>query len=567
MAGPTSMIMWARNSLPERMVIAAYLGGTAVCNHKCHSYPRVPVVSSLSPSSRILRAPPVLDVKPFGNASVRSSDGQSYRPSMMMMMAREDGGGKKSSRGSGRNENGRGGDSNRNRHRSKNRQRTTRRRPPPPPVPPPGQPGRQCFRSCIEIGADVYVVKKNHQRTGQETRGVVSRLLTKSAYHPRGIKVMLVGGEVGRVTRFPGDNDTAPVNNAGNNDAVTSGRSNRFNKISLVDWLSAEEVDRNLSRVIMAAADASCRVAMDLRNLSLMDNDMDMDKGGNVNVQGEEQKSMDVRANKIFIQQLKPVVAAMVSEEEEDIVPGDVANDHFGGSETTVQYSIAFDPLDGSSNLDVGSPTGSIFGIFRNHGTSGNSISSPFESPARQSMVAAGYTIYSSTTDLVLAGGFNKNAVVGFTLDVEDGTFRCSRPNIVCPGRGPYYSLNEAREPDWPDGLRQWISDAKRGQTPSGSLYSARYVCSLTADFHRTLLKGGWAGNPRPHLRLLYEAAPLAFIAEAARGAGSDGVRNLLDIKPAFLHHRVSCFLGSKLEIEDLKGYGNVQQKSKHYES
>jgi fructose-1,6-bisphosphatase I len=388
----------------------------------------------------------------------------------------------------------------------------------------------------------VYIVKKEDQRTGKETRGAVSRLLTKSSYHPRGIKVMLANGVVGRVTRFT-DGD------------INNNIQLKKKKKSLSDYLKEEGVDEQLSSIVMAAASASSQIANELRNLPLLD-DADDEEGGNINVQGEEQKGMDVRANKIFIQQLKPYVSLLVSEEEEDIVDG--TKDR--------RYSIAFDPLDGSSNLDVTSPTGTIFGIYqRNNNVMGSSDSSSFGLPARQSLVAAGYTIYSSATEFVLAG--LGKTVVGFTLDTEDNVFRCSRPDIICPDRGPYYSLNEAREPDWPDGLRQWVEDAKRGQTPAGNTYSSRYVCSLTADVHRTLLKGGWAGNPRPHLRLLYEAAPLAFILEAAGGRGIDGINNLLDIKPTNLHQRVPCFLGSKFDIADLEAYGDMQQKSKRYES
>lgn len=365
---------------------------------------------------------------------------------------------------------------------------------------------------------------------------MVSRLLTKSAYHPRGIKVMLQGGAVGRVTRIPDNHRSISITE----------------KMTLSNYLMEEVADENLARVIMAAADASALIADDLK-IPLMD-DVDglLAGGGNVNVQGEVQKSMDVRANTIFLQKMKPVVAAMVSEEEEEIIEGDADES---------QYVIAFDPLDGSSNLDVVGPTGSIFGIFRIAAGS-NDIRGPFQLPARRSMVAAGYALYSSSTELVLAGP--SGAVVGFALD-GGGTFHRTRPAIVCPERGPYYSLNEAREPDWPDGLRRWIDDAKRGRTPAGVRYSARYVCSLAADFHRTLLKGGWAGNPRPHLRLLYEAAPLAFVAEKAGGTGSDGVDDLLNVVPNGLHDRVCCFLGSKLDVRDLVGYGDVQQMSKQY--
>ena len=410
-----------------------------------------------------------------------------------------------------------------------------------PSIPSPGTSGCECHRSCISAGMNVYVVKKEDQRSGRETIGTVSRLLTKSSYHPRGIKVMLTNGVVGRVTRFPDDN--IPRND---NDNIQKKK-----KRSLTDYLKEEEVDKHLSRVIEAAAAACSQVANELRSLPMLD-DINEDSGG-INVQGEEQKGMDVRANIIFLQKLNPVVASMVSEEEDIVV----------GTNGDMKYSIAFDPLDGSSNLDITSPTGSIFGIYRHKNNGANG--SCFEIPARSSLVAAGYTVYSSATELVLAG--IGKGVVGFSLDIEDDTFRCSRPNMVCPDRGPYYSLNEAREPDWPSGLRRWITDAKRGQTPSGYKYSARYVCSLTADVHRTLLKGGWAGNPRPHLRLLYESAPLAFILESAGGKGVDGVSNLLDIKPNSLHHRVSTFLGSKFDIDDLEAYGSIQQNSKSYDS
>ena len=429
-------------------------------------------------------------------------------------------------------------------HTSNNQQRRGRRRTessPPIHHRQDSRPARECHRSCISAGMDVFIVKKEDQRSGRETIGTVSRLLTKSAYHPRGIKVMLTNGVVGRVTRFPADK--GPRNN---NDNIQK------KKRSLSDYLKEEKVEEDLSRVIEAAARACSQVSNELRNLPLL-HDINED-GGDINVQGEEQKGMDVRANIIFLQELNPVVASIVSEEEEDIVVG---------TNSDMKYSIAFDPLDGSSNLDITSPTGSIFGIYRHKNNDANG--SCFEIPARQSLVAAGYTVYSSATELVLAGLCK--GVVGFSLDVEDDMFRCSRPNIVCPDRGPYYSLNEAREPDWPSGLRRWITDAKRGQTPSGYKYSARYVCSLTADVHRTLLKGGWAGNPRPHLRLLYESAPLAFILESAGGKGVDGVSNLLDIKPNNLHHRVCTFLGSKFDIDDLEAYGDIQQSSKNYES
>ena len=277
------------------------------------------------------------------------------------------------------------------------------------------------------------------------------------------------------------------------------------------------------------------------------------------NIQGEEQAAMDVVANEIFFKHLKSRVAYLASEENEDMTVGS----------RDKGYEIAFDPLDGSSNLDASIATGSIFGIFP------LDKSCPPFSRSGRSLVAAGYCLYSSSVELVVS--FNGGrGVVGFTLDPskkDEGTtdqaasFLLSRPSLQCPMHGTYYSLNDGREPDWPQGLSRWIHDAKRGLTPCGTKFSSRYVCSLVADVHRTIIKGGWAGNPRPHLRLLFEAAPLAFVIESSGGLGSDGLMNLLDIKPSSLHDRVSVFLGSKGDINELVAYGDVQQPPQTYKS
>lgn len=274
-------------------------------------------------------------------------------------------------------------------------------------------------------------------------------MLTKSAYHPRGIKVMLVGGTVGRVTRIHGDAAAAGANDADDDatSATTPRRSKRdatSERTSLSVYLKEEGADEDLARVLMAAADASSLVADELRKMPLTSDDDDDDDNVR-NVQGEVQKSMDARANAIFLEKLKPVAAAMVSEEEEDVVAGDDDGLDSRG------YAVAFDPLDGSSNLDVAGPTGSIFGVYRlgDDADGGGGGGIPFDLPPRSSMVAAGYVVYSSSTELVLAG-VGKTGVVGFALDGGGdgtGTFRrSSRPSpVICPERGPYYSLNEAQ--------------------------------------------------------------------------------------------------------------------------
>ena len=318
---------------------------------------------------------------------------------------------------------------------------------------------------------------------------------------------------------------------------------------SLAETLSADDgrlADAELMRVLLATSNACGGIARQLRVLSL--EDPASFGGGAVNVQGETQKSMDVIANDLFTSALKGQVAAMASEEEEAVIDG----------ASNRKYEVAFDPLDGSSNLETNLPTGSIFGVFLH--TPGE----PFAGTGRKKLVAAGYALYSASTELVLslAGG---TTAMGFTFDPSRREFVLSRRSIECPERGPYYSLNDAREPDWPMGLQRWVGDAKRGRVPSGTKFSARYVCALVADVHRTLLRGGWAGNPRPHLRLLYEAMPLAHIAEACGGKASDGVVDILDIAPTGLHDRCPVFIGSAEDVAELVCYGDVQQGATAY--
>lgn len=341
---------------------------------------------------------------------------------------------------------------------------------------------------------------------------------------------------------------------------------------TLPQYLELQNIDQELSEVICQAAISCIEISQHLANLpitSFLNRNMNVESC-KTNVQGETQKPMDIIANNIFINNLKSSVGALASEEEEGIILGVSSS-----ADTPFSYEIAFDPLDGSSNLDVSVPTGSIFGI------APYVVDKPFSSSGRK-LVAAGYAVYSSSLEFVisLTNGSDSFAA-GFTLANQNLLQRCgikqesnvaarfvlSRPKMQCPRQGSYYSLNEGREPDWPEGLKRWVRDSKRGSLPSGQVYSSRYICSLCADVHRTLLKGGWAGNPRPHLRLLYEAAPLAHIAEACGGKGSDGVRNILDIEPIGLHDRTCVYIGSINDVNELEDYGDVQQSAKTYEA
>lgn len=175
------------------------------------------------------------------------------------------------------------------------------------------------------------------------------------------------------------------------------------------------------------------------------------------------------------------------------------------------------------------------------------------------SVLAAGYVLYSGSTELVLnlrRGG----GVQGFTLDPSTNEFILTRPEIKCPPRGPFYSLNEGKSDDWPPGLVNYISDIKAGKGTWGRRYGIRYVCSLVADIHRTLLYGGWAGNPRAHLRLLYESVAMATLLKESGGKATDGKINILDVVPIELHHRLPLFAGSSEDVEEIMSRGDCAQ-------
>ncbi len=266
---------------------------------------------------------------------------------------------------------------------------------------------------------------------------------------------------------------------------------------------------------------------------------------GTTNVLGEEQEKLDVLANDVMKAVLSRAgrVCVVASEEDAEPVPmGD--SDHAG------KYVLIYDPLDGSSNIDVNVSIGTIFSI-HNRVTSGGcgSLDDCLQVGHRQ--VAAGYVIYGSSTVLVYSAG---RGVHGFTLDPTIGEFLLSQEDITTPSNGKYYSINESYYDRWSDGYRHVVR-AFKGLDDSGMAKNARYIGSLVADFHRNLMKGGVfmypadANSPSGKLRLLYEASPLAFIVEAAGGAASDGARRILDIEPVELHQRTPLVIGSKDDV------------------
>jgi len=268
---------------------------------------------------------------------------------------------------------------------------------------------------------------------------------------------------------------------------------------------------------------------------------------------GDKQKKLDVVANEILKSVLGSCreVAVLASEEEDNALEVNP-----GG-----RYVVVFDPLDGSRNIDAAIPTGTIFGIYERH--QGADIQADALQPGTQ-LIAAGYSLYSSAVMMVISTGKGTH---GFTLDPQCREFILTHPSIHIPKRGQIYSVNDARYHDWPAGLQQYIDTIRQGKGQNPKQYSARYICSLVGDFHRTLLYGGVAMNPREHLRLVYEGNPLAMLAEEAGGLGSDGKRRVREIVPSRLHQRLPLFLGSEEDIRELESYGDVQQLSgKTYE-
>jgi fructose-1,6-bisphosphatase I len=268
-------------------------------------------------------------------------------------------------------------------------------------------------------------------------------------------------------------------------------------------------------------------------------------RAGRRNVQGEEQQKLDILANETIKNAVggSGRVCVLASEEEaEPILPPPEVRPG--------KYVLLFDPLDGSSNIDVNVSIGTIFSIYRRISPGGpGTLRDLLRRGSEQ--VAAGYVIYGSSTVLVYSSG---QGVHGFTLDPSIGEFLLWNAHIKTPPVGPYYSVNESHWTRWSEGYRKAVGVLK-GLDGRGNGKNARYIGSLVADFHRNLLAGGiflYPGEsaaPQGKLRLLYEAAPLALIAEQAGGAASDGVRRILDLEPRELHQRTPLVIGSREDV------------------
>ena len=269
---------------------------------------------------------------------------------------------------------------------------------------------------------------------------------------------------------------------------------------------------------------------------------------GEVNVQGEQVKKLDVFANEQFIAALKAggECCAIASEENEEIIP---INSEVSKN---AKYVVAIDPLDGSSNIDVNVSVGTIFSIYRRISLSGPGTTEDFFQRGTE-QVAAGYVIYGSSAMLVYTTGKGVN---GFTLDPSIGEFCLSHPNMKIPKSGNIYSVNEGNYLHFPDGVKKYIKFCQEEDKSSSRPYSSRYIGSGVADIHRNLIVGGiyiyptTTKSPKGKLRVLYECNPLAFIIEQAGGIATDGVKRILEIDVSELHQRTPLFIGSESMVK-----------------
>ncbi|MBX7137268.1 MAG: class 1 fructose-bisphosphatase [Oligoflexia bacterium] len=271
---------------------------------------------------------------------------------------------------------------------------------------------------------------------------------------------------------------------------------------------------------------------------------------GVTNVQGEAQQILDQEADEILVQLLGSSghFGSLVSEERDTVISSDQEAQLGLGR----KYVVAFDPLDGSSNLGSNIPVGTIFCIFEkpNHG---RKASNQDFLQSGKNIVAAGYAVYGAKTSFIYSSG---DGVHGFIFDPSLGEFLLTEPELRMPERGSLYSVNEGNYHRWDKRMQRFVDTLKLTDKQAGTPYSSRYVGSLVADFDRNLKKGGVFlypadnKNEQGKLRLLYECMPLAFIAEQAGGRAIDGQRNILDIVPQNIHERSPLIIGSKYEVD-----------------
>lgn len=302
-----------------------------------------------------------------------------------------------------------------------------------------------------------------------------------------------------------------------------------------------------LSRLLNDIAIGAKVIQRDVRRAGLIDNILG--EQGSINIQGEEQQKLDVIADEQFIKMLRNSgeVCGIASEENDEFVAFEEEACKEG------KYVVLFDPLDGSSNIDVNVSIGTIFSIFRRKSPVGTPATIEDFLRKGTDQIVAGYVLYGSSTMMVYTTGKGVN---GFTLDPTIGEFCLSHPDMKMPVKSRMYAMNEGNIDICHPGIKAYTKYCQSFENDYGKPYSGRYIGSLAADFHRNLIKGGiyiypvTQNKPKGKLRLLYECNPLAMIAEQAGGLAMDETQRILDIQPTELHQRVGYIVGSKNQVE-----------------
>ena len=322
--------------------------------------------------------------------------------------------------------------------------------------------------------------------------------------------------------------------------------------LKLSDFIEGQSIlpsdSSDMKAMMLAISDAAVKIRAKVIRAGLINI---LGAAGAENVQGEEQQKLDVLANDLMIEALSAsnIFAAGASEENEDIIV-------FPKS-ANARYVIAFDPLDGSSNIDVNVSIGTIFSIYSRKDMD-RPVSKKDFFQVGDNQLAAGYVIYGTSTMLIMTTG---NGLNGFTLNPDDREFYLTHDDMRIPESGKYYSVNEGNFESFPIGLKRYLAWCKSDHNDRKAAYSARYIGSMVADIHRNFLKGGifvypaTSSSPKGKLRLLYECHPMAFLAEAAGGQAHSGDKRILDLEVSELHQRTAIYIGSSNMVEKLVSY------------
>lgn len=306
-----------------------------------------------------------------------------------------------------------------------------------------------------------------------------------------------------------------------------------------------------LSSLLRDLGLAAKRVNVEVNKAGLVDI---LGDAGSINVQGEDVKKLDIFANNQFMKVLQHGIscAGIASEELDDIV---VFDDEISNN---AKYVVMFDPLDGSGNIDVNISIGTIFSVYRRVSERGKPCTKEDFLQTGRNQVAAGYMVYGSSTMMVYA---TRRGVNGFTLDPSIGEFCLSHPDIQCPPDGNIYSVNHGNFFRYGKGVQEYINACQKKDKTNGGPYTQRYIGSMVADVHRSLIKGGifmypgTVDRPNGKLRLNYECNPFAFIMEVAGGRATNGIIPIIDVQPTELHQRMPMFIGSKNMMDELDTY------------